>query len=136
MSRALYFLANAAVRDRVAKLLASLPDMTRVEIKGPKRTLDQNAKMWAALTDVATQKTHCGRVYPPEDWKIIFLHALGRETRFVPSLDESSFIPIGQSSSDLSKAEMSDLLELIAAWGAQNDVKFQEPVYQDPREAA
>jgi hypothetical protein len=136
MSRAIYFLANAVVRDRVARLLATLPDMTRIEIKGPKRTIPQNAKMWAALTDVATQKEHCGRRYPPEDWKIIFLHALGRETRFVPSLDESGFIPIGQSSSDLSKTEMSDLLELIQAWGAQNGVAFQEPIYQDPREAA
>lgn len=136
MSRALYFLANAKVRATVVRLIAELPDMTRVEFKGPKRTLDQNSRMWAMLSDIAEQKEHCGRRYPPGDWKVIFLHALGRETRFVPSLDETGFIPIGQSSSDLSKTEMTDLIELLFAWGAQNDVKFQEPIYQDPREAA
>ena len=30
--------------------------MTRVEFKGPKRTLDQNSRMWAMLTDVSRQQ--------------------------------------------------------------------------------
>ena len=38
-----------------------------------------------------------------------------------------SFIPIGQSSSDLSKEEMSDLIELMLSWGAQNGVVFHDP---------
>lgn len=126
MSRALYFLANAAVRDRVAKLLATLPDMTRIEIKGPKRTLDQNARLWASLTDVSEQAEHHGRKYDTNTWKAIFLSALGRETVFVPNLDGNGLIPIGQSSSDLSKSEMSDLLELMYSWGAANGIVFHD----------
>ena len=65
-----------------------------------------------------------------DEWKILFLHALGRETRFIPALDEKTFIPIGQSSSDLSKSEMTDLIEMIAAWGAEHGVTFHDPAEQ------
>lgn len=128
MTRSLYYLANAKVRATVARVLSEAPDMTRVEIKGPKRTVDQNSRMWASLTDVAEQAEHCGRKYDPNTWKAIFLSALGRETVFVPSLDGSGLIPIGQSSSDLSKGEMSDLLELMYSWGAANGVTFHDQI--------
>jgi hypothetical protein len=83
--------------------------------------------MWALLTDVATQKEHHGRRYTPDQWKVIFMAACGREVQFIPSLDGSTFIPWGQSSSDLSKAEMTDLIEFIMSWGAENGVAFNEP---------
>lgn len=126
MSRALLILANDAIRERAKRWIAGAPPGTRVEFKEPKRTLEQSAKMWAMLTDIASQKEHCGRRYSPDDWKVIFLHALGKETRFVPALDGQGFIPIGQSSSDLGKGEMSNMIELIASWGAENDVLWSE----------
>jgi hypothetical protein len=92
--------------------------------------------MWAMLTEVSRQVEHCGRRYDPEDWKCIFLHEIGREAKFAPSLYGDSVVPIGQSSSDLGKAEMSDLIELIYKFGAENGIKFKEYVPQDPREAA
>ena len=47
-----------------------------------------------------------------------FLDGLKRELRVVPNLDGTSFVNLGRSSSDLTKQEMSDLIELIAAFGA------------------
>jgi len=126
MSRAFLVLTSEAVRARAAHWVAKLPHGTRVEFKEPKRTLDQNARMWAMLTDIATQKEHCGQRYPTEVWKVVFLHALGRETQFVPALNGVGFLPIGQSSSDLSKAEMSDLIELMLSWGAEHGVVFHD----------
>jgi len=82
--------------------------------------------MWSLLTQVAAQKEHCGRRYTTDQWKVIFLHALGREVQFIPSLDSATFIPWGHSSSDLSKEEMSQLIEFIFSWGAQNGVRFEE----------
>jgi hypothetical protein len=35
-------------------------------------------------------------------------------------------IPCGRSSSDLSVHEMSELMEWIAAWGAENGIKFHD----------
>jgi hypothetical protein len=54
------------------------------------------------------------------------MHACGREVQFIPSLDNATFIPWGQSSSDLSKAEMTELIEFIGMWGAENGVVFHD----------
>lgn len=78
------------------------------------------------LTDVAQQLTHHGVKLSPDDWKLVFLDGLKRELRLVPNLDGTGFVNLGRSSSDLSKAEMSDLMELIAAFGAQHGVAFKD----------
>ncbi len=126
MGRALIVIHNDADRAHAAKWVSRAPSGTRIEFKASKRTLSQNALMWVLLTHIARQKRHHGQRYSPDDWKVIFLHALGRETRFVPSLDGVGFIPIGQSSSDLSIEEMSGMIELLYSWGAQNGVDFAD----------
>ena len=126
MSRHFLTLYGASDRERAALYIAKAPTGTRVELKAAKRTLPQNDRMWAMLTDIAQQKQHCGRKYTPDQWKILFMHACGREVQFLPSLDNSTYIPWGQSSSDLSKQEMSDLIEFMFAWGAENGVTFHD----------
>lgn len=126
MSRAFLILANDGVRQRAAHWCMMLPEKTRVEFKQPKRTLPQNDRMWAMLTDISRQADHNGRRYTPDQWKVLFLHACGREVQFLPSLDGSTFIPWGQSSSDLSKEEMTSLIEFMFAWGAERGVIFQD----------
>lgn len=125
MTRALITLWNAAARERALKWVRQAPPMTRIEFKQTKRTLPQNSKLWSLLTEVATQKELGGKRLKPDVWKSVFMHELGREAEYVPSLDGQEIIPIGYSSSDLSKNEMSELIELILAWGAQNGVVFK-----------
>lgn len=127
MSRALVVLRDGADRARASRWVAAAPAGTRVEFKASRRTLPQNAKMWAMLSDVAEQKLHCGRRYTASQWKVLFLHACGRAVQFMPSLDGSTFLPWGQSSSDLSKDEMSELIEFLFAWGAENGVVWSDP---------
>ncbi|WP_245282960.1 recombination protein NinB [Aureimonas altamirensis] len=110
----------------MANIAWSIADGSRVEIKAPRRSLPQNDRMWAMLTSIAAQARHNGREYSTEQWKVIFMHACGREVQFLPALDGSTFVPWGQSSSDLSVSEMSDLIEFMKAWGAQNGVVFQD----------
>jgi hypothetical protein len=126
MSRALVILNGPAERDKVADWAMRLPLGTRIEFKEPKRSVPQNDRMWAALTDVATQVPYHGIKLTADDWKLIFLDALKREVRMVPNLDGTGFVSLGRSSSDLSKQEFSDLLELIAAFGAEHGVQFQD----------
>ena len=131
MSRALLRIDGPVTRARAADLLARVPNGTRVEFKGSRRTLGQNDKLWAMLTDIARQKLwppDTGLKLVPNDWKLIFLDALRREVRVVPNLDGTGFVNLGQSSSDLSKEEMGELLELITAWGTQNGVTFADDV--------
>lgn len=127
MSRALVVLSTEADRNKIATWARKAPWGTRIEFKAPKRTLDQNSRMWAMLTDVAQQAKHLGNHYTPDEWKILFMHACGREVRFLPGLDGKTFVPWGQSSSDLSKEEMSELIEFIFMWGAEHGITFHEP---------
>lgn len=132
MSRALVVCYSQADRRKAADWCMKAPTGTRIEFKASKRTLPQNDRMWSMLTEVATQVTHLGNKYTPDQWKVLFMHACGREVQFLPGLDEKTFIPWGQSSSDLSKEEMSELIEFIFAWGAEHGVIFHD----DEQEAA
>ncbi len=126
MSRAVLILNGMENRRKAADWCMRGPLNSRVEFKGPKRTNDQNSAMWAALTDISTQVEHHGLKLSPDDWKLLMLDALKREVRMVPNLDGNGFVSLGRSSSDLSKSEMSDLLELIHAFGARNGVVFHD----------
>lgn len=128
MSRALLTIKSNAERERALNWVRKAPFGTRLEFKAAKRTLPQNDRMWAMLTDVSRQKEHINGVkYTPDQWKVIFMAACGREFAFIPSLDGSTFIPWGQSSSDLSKAEMTNLIEFMFAWGAENGMVWSDP---------
>jgi len=127
MGRALITLRNKADRERASRWVEKAPFGTRVEFKASKRSLPQNDRMWAMLTDVATQLKWHSIGLTPDDWKLVFLDSLNRESRFVPNIDGTGFVNLGRSSADLSKEEMSELIELIFAFGAQHGVKFNEP---------
>lgn len=97
-----------------------------MEIKAGKRTLPQNDRLWAMLTDVAQQLVWHGKKLRPDDWKLVFMDALKRELRIVPNIDGTGFVNLGRSSSDLTKQEMSDLIEIIFKFGAEHGVEFQD----------
>ncbi len=127
MSRALVILNRASDRERVQAWAAKAPWGTRVTFQEAKRTTDQNARMWAMLTEVARQVKWHGQKLSPDDWKVVFLSALKAELRMVRNLDGTGFVQLGRSSSSLSVGEMADLMDLIAAFGAREGVTFAEP---------
>ncbi len=127
MSRALIILNRASDRERVQAWAAKAPWGTRVTFQEARRTTDQNARMWAMLTEVARQVKWHGQRLSADDWKLVFLSALKQELRIVPNLDGTGFVQLGRSSSSLSVGEMADLMDLIAAFGAREGVTFAEP---------
>lgn len=128
----LTFLWNDEDRNRAIGWIKGADMGSSVELKPPRRTKDQNALMWSLLTQIAQQKKHMDRYYTTEQWKTLFMHALGQEIDMLPSLDGSTFVPVGFQSSQLTKDQMHDLLELIVSWGLQNGVSFKEYAhYQD-----
>ena len=130
MSRAMITINGQADRRRVAHWANQAPAGTRVEFRKARRSTDQNAKMWAMLTDVAIQVPWHGVKLTPDDYKLIFLDALRRELgesmRIVPNIEGTGFVNLGTSSSDLSKDEMSMLIELIHKFGANHGVAFHD----------
>lgn len=125
----LFVLAHAEARRRAVMALQNAPDGYVVKIQPPTRSLEQNAALWGALSDVADQVEWYGRRLTAEDWKHIFTASL-RKQDVVPGLD-GGFVVLGVSTSKMTRAEMSDLLELIHAFGAERGVRFN-----DEREAA
>lgn len=127
MPRHIITVHKDADRLRAASWVAKAPYGMRIEFKEAKRSIPQNDRMWVMLTEVATQLVWHGQKLKPDDWKLMFLDALKRELRTVPNLDNNGMVNLGRSSSDLSKAEMSDLIELIIAFGTQHGVIFHDP---------
>lgn len=132
MSRAVLILRSPAERAKAIRWIQKLPENTRVEFKETKRSIPQNARLWAMLTDVAQQLTWHGAKLTTDDWKLVFLASLKSEMRLVPNIDGTGLVNLGRSSSDLSRSEMSDLIEIIFAFGAQHGVAFHD----DARRAA
>lgn len=126
MSRATIILRGQEDRLRAVAWAQKAPAGTRVEFKAVKRTIPQNDRMWAMLTDIATQLPWHGIKLKPDDWKLIFLDALKRELRMVPNLDGTGFVNLGRSSSDLSKDEMSGMIDLMHEFGARHGVVFHD----------
>jgi hypothetical protein len=106
------------------QLIDKAPQDAVVKISAAKRSDDQNAKMWAMLSDISRAAPE-ERQHIPEVWKCIFMAALGYEVMFAMGLNDQPF-PIGFKTSKLTKPQMSDLIEFIYAYGAQHNVKWSE----------
>lgn len=131
MSRAQIIINGSADREKAVAWIGKALPGSRIEFKGPARNLDQNARFWAMLSDVAVQHVINGRKYKADDFKLMFMTAYAEETgleiRYLPAIHRAGMIPSGRSSSDLSVKEMSDLIEWIFAWGAENAIIWSDP---------
>ena len=125
MSRSTFILAHAEARARACQAIKEAPEGYAVTIAEPKRSLDQNARLWASLSDIAQQVEWYGRKLSPEDWKHIFTSSL-RKLEVVPNLDGTGFVALGLSTSRMSKREVSELLELMYAFGVGRGVVFTD----------
>ena len=135
MSRALVVIAGQAERAKARRWIDIAPVNTRVTFQAPKRSLPQNSRFWLMLTELAEQLTWHGMKLSPDDWRLVMLDALKREQRIVPNIDGNGFVNLGRSSSDLSKAEFSDLFEVMEAFAAREGVTFSEPSAPERRQA-
>lgn len=118
--------AHAVLASLWASIKAELMAGHRltVKVEPEKRSSEQNKRLWAMLTDISEQVEWHGVRLSPEDWKAVFTAAMKRN-RIVPGID-GGFVVLGQSTSKMTKAEFSELIELIDAFGAERGVNFKE----------
>lgn len=109
-------------RDLAKRLIDVAPVDAVVTVKEATRNADQNALMWALLSDISRAKPD-GRKHTPEVWKALFMSACGHEVQFAQGLDGNPF-PVGFRSSRLSVRQMADLITFIMAWGDERGVKW------------
>ena len=80
--------------------------------------------MWALLTEVSNQVVWYGQKLRPYEWKDVLTASLKKQ-RAVPGID-GGFVILGARTSRMTKAEMSELVELIYAFGTQQGVTFKD----------
>lgn len=104
---------------------ARLGDVVRIGAET--RTEEQNRKLWPMLADIRDQVEWLG-AYTTEDIKLMFLNKLGLELRFLPTLERQGMFPVALKSSTLTKEQFSGLIELLYEFGAENSVKWTDPL--------
>jgi hypothetical protein len=119
-------------RRAIHEKIDSLPNGSRVMFKGPKRSLIQNAHMWALLTDLSEQVIWYGEHLPPEDWKDVTTASL-RKCRVVPTIDGDGWVPLGMRTSEMSVEEMNALIEFLYYFGARESVRWKAPKWLEER---
>lgn len=125
MTRAVISLWRKSDREKAARWAMALPPGTSVEFRAPRRTLDQNALLWSRLGELAQSIEWHGQKLSAEDWKTLATASL-RKCRFVPGLDPGTVVPLGLRTSDMTKAEMADLLTLLEAFAAEHGITFRD----------
>jgi hypothetical protein len=120
-------------RNRALTIIKALPldPIPEILIREHKatRNLEQNARMWAMLTDIAEQVNWHGQHLTKEEWKDVFTAGLKRQ-KVVPGLD-GGFVVIGAHTSKMTIAEMSELIEFAMAFGCQQQVRWKDPTLQE-----
>ena len=128
MNKKPFHLRNEQIRANVINFIRELPTSEDaplvVVIQERNRTLDQNARLWATLNDIAEQVVWHDLKLSSEDWKHLFTASL-KGQRSAPGIG-GGFVVLGQSTSKMKVSEMRDLIELINAFGAEHNVKFSE----------
>lgn len=117
-------LATDAQRQLAKRLIDIAPQGAVVNIQEARRTTEQNAKLWAMLSDVSRAKPE-GRMHTPEIWKALFMNACGHAVQFETGLSGQPF-PVGFRSSRLTKREMIDLIDFIGSYGASHGVRWSD----------
>jgi hypothetical protein len=122
-------------RGRAVRWIENAPDGTVVEFKQKGRSNDQNAAMWSVLTQINRQRpVHNGVRMSAVLWKAVFMQALGAELVMLPTLEGGGLFPFGHRSSKLTKDEMSNLIELMLAWAATEELVIEH--FDGPQEVA
>lgn len=119
------YLCGPSQRAYAAEALRRAPDNATVSIKAPRRTIEQNDKMWAMLHDIARAKPD-GREWVPDTWKGAFMHLLGHQCMFAEGLDGTGPFPVGFRTSKMSVPQMRDLIELMYEYGARHNIEWRE----------
>jgi hypothetical protein len=100
-----------------------------MEVKRPTRSTEQNALLWSLLDQIAAQVTWHGQKLTADEWKDMATAALKRQ-KVVPGID-GGFVVLGSRTSRMTVAEMTELIDFLDAFGAQQGVKFKAAHWED-----
>lgn len=89
------------------------------------RTQEQNDKFWPMLRDISKQVEWMGMKLREDEWKDLSTASF-RSCKVLPNLNKDGVVAVGLSTSKMPKGEMSNYIEYLYAFGAENGVKWSE----------
>lgn len=102
-----------------------------------RRTLEQNAKLWAMLGDISRQVewpvNGVMQKLDSEDWKSLMTAAARQEIRMAQGIN-GGVVMLGESTKRMTVAELGDVIECMYAFGADKGVIWSEPKGQMPEQ--
>ncbi|CRM40248.1 NinB protein [Pseudomonas sp. 37 R 15] len=102
-----------------------------------RRTLEQNAKLWAMLGDISRQVewpvNGVMQKLDSEDWKALITAAARQEIRMAQGIN-GGVVMLGESTKRMTVAELGDVIECMYAFGADKGVTWSEPKGQMPEQ--
>ena len=114
-------LAHTKARQIALEAVKNAPDGFVVTVSEPTRNLEQNALLWALLTELSDKLPWHGIKLSPEEYKDLLSAGLVK-SRVVPNIDGNGFVILGQRTSKMTKKEFSDLIDLILAFGVDHGI--------------
>lgn len=104
-----------------------------IELRTVSKTREQEQKYHAMIGEVAKQAQHLGSVWGADDWKRLLLDKFARETnrthgKVIPNLDKTGVVEVGVQSRKFSRADGSEFIEWLMAWGAENGVTYSDQI--------
>ncbi|HHF1625371.1 TPA: recombination protein NinB [Haemophilus influenzae] len=133
MDKQPFFLRNEQVRSNCQAFIQGLPTDDKkplvVKIQPITRSLEQNSKLHALLSDISKQFEFNGKKRDIDTWKMIMVSAhkiaTGGQAEMVIGL-EGEVINLRESTAQMSVKRLASLIEYITCWGVQNGVRFND----------
>lgn len=124
--RKYFILAHNVARSNAKIAIDESPDGYAVEIKPITRSLAQNAKLHALISDIARTLEWAGTKRDVETWKRLltaaWLRARGEPIEMLPALDGHGVDIVFRRTSELTINEMIELIEYIQAWAVDKNI--------------
>jgi hypothetical protein len=126
------YVVSPTNKRHICQQIQALEVGDHVRVGPPDRLLVQSAKFHAMCGDIAKQAKFAGRTLKLAQWKVLLISSHAIETGLgadVVTGLAGELVNIRESSALMSIQRMASLIEYVACWGAENNVKFREQQY-------
>ena len=93
-----------------------------LSVEEERRSSQQNRLLHALLQDIAARREWAGRKWDTETWKRLLVaswtRARGEQALVVPALDGHGVDVVFRRTSQMTKAEVAELIDFVQAWDA------------------
>lgn len=129
MQKNQYKLFSPRQRSLAIEAVRNAPEHYLVEIKPRTRSIDQNALLWRLLTITSRHVTWSVNgqesILSADEWKDVFTASLHQEQRIARGI-RGGFVMLGKSTSRMSVDQMTQMIEFIYSFLAEQGVVVDE----------